>query len=152
MQQKPKTLHELIEPVVDSMGYELVGIEYVPSGSHSLLRIYIDKEGGIMLDDCQKVSYQVSGLLDVEEPIQGKFNLEVSSPGLDRPLFKESDFERFAGHRVKIQMHGFIDGQRKFKGVLQGLQEGQVILLDNDGVEFLLPFNDIDKARLVPDV
>lgn len=152
MRQEPKTLQELIEPIVESLGYELVGIEYRPSSKNALLRIYIDKEGGIMLEDCQEVSYQVSGLLDVEEPIQGQYQLEVSSPGLDRPLFKESDFERFAGKKAKIQMHGFIEGQRKFKGKIKGFHEGHVVLIDNDGVEFLLPFNDIDKARLVSDV
>ncbi|WJW76512.1 ribosome maturation factor RimP [Thiohalobacter sp. IOR34] len=150
MRKEPYNLRELLEPAVNALGCELVGIEYLPSGKHSVLRIYIDREDGVTLDDCQQVSYQVSGLLDVEDPVPGQYTLEVSSPGLDRPLFREADFERFAGQPVKIRMALPIEGQRKFTGLLQGVRQGQVILETEDGSEIGLPLDQIEQARLVP--
>jgi ribosome maturation factor RimP len=142
---------DLIEPVVEAMGYELVGTEFVEQDGNRLLRVYIDKEGGITLDDCEKVSHQVSGLLDVEDPIPGQYSLEISSPGLDRPLFKERDFERFAGHKVKIKLDGLYQGRRRITGVLHGMSEGQVVVVEEQGEEHLVPLDRIKQARLVPD-
>lgn len=140
----------LIEPVVEGMGYEVVDIEFRPHPTDGLLRIYIDKEGGIQLEDCEQVSRQVSGVLDVEDPIPGQFNLEVSSPGLDRPLRKKVDFERFTGETVKIKLTvPTLEGQRNFTGKLLGLQKDDV-LLEMDGQTYELPLDTIDKARLVP--
>ena len=103
MRQDPLQLGKMLEPGIRSMGYELVGIEYQTGGKGGgLLRVYIDSEQGISADDCQKVSYQVSGVLDVEDPIPGHYTLEVSSPGLDRLLFRAEDFDRFAGQLIKL--------------------------------------------------
>lgn len=152
MRQDPFNLRDLLEPAVAAVGCELVGIEYHPSGKHSLLRVYIDKPEGVTVDDCSAVSYQVSGLLDVEDPIPGHYTLEVSSPGLDRPLFQARDFERFAGQEVKIRLRFPFEGQRNFRGLLQGLQEQQVVIEEQDGKRISLPLDQIEQARLVPDL
>ncbi|HKJ22484.1 MAG TPA: ribosome maturation factor RimP [Gammaproteobacteria bacterium] len=141
-------LHRLIEPVVKRLGYELLGVDFKPQG---LLRIYIDSPLGITLSDCETVSHQVSGLLDVEDPINGAYTLEVSSPGLDRPLFTREHFSRFAGHRVRIQLHGKQDGRRKFTGVLRGLQQDSVVI-EEDGHLVNVPMESIAKANLVPEI
>ena len=143
-------LDGLIGPTVEALGYELVGVEYLPQGRHSVLRIFIDRADGVNLDDCARVSYQVSGLLDVEEPIKGNYTLEVSSPGLDRPLFKPEHYARFTGHRVRVRLKVPLLERRKFTGVLQGVRDGQVILVE-DGQEFSLPLDKIEKANLVPE-
>lgn len=152
MRQDPYNLRDLLEPAVTALGCELVGIEYHPSGKHSLLRVYIDKPDGITVDDCSAVSYQISGLLDVEDPIPGQYTLEVSSPGLDRPLFQARDFERFAGQQVKVRMRFPVAGQRNFRGLLQGLREQQVVIEEEDGKRISLPLEQIEQARLVPDI
>jgi ribosome maturation factor RimP len=144
-------LRKLIEPVVAALGYELVGVEFQAHARSGVLRIYIDKEEGITLEDCQRVSYQVSGLLDVEDPLPGRYSLEVSSPGLDRPLFTPEHFERFAGRRVRIRLRALLDGRRKFTGVLKGLRDGEV-LVEEDGQDFSVPLDRIEQARLVPEI
>lgn len=152
MRQDPFDLRDLLEPAVTALGCELVGIEYRPSGKHSLLRVYIDKPDGVTVDDCSAVSYQVSGLLDVEDPVPGNYTLEVSSPGLDRPLFQARDFERFAGREVKVRTRFPVAGQRNFRGLLHGLQEQQVVIQEQDGKRVSLPLEQIEQARLVPDI
>ena len=152
MRQDPFNLRDLLEPAVAALGCELVGVEYHPSGKHSLLRVYIDKPEGVTVDDCSAVSYQVSGLLDVEDPIPGQYTLEVSSPGLDRPLFLARDFERFAGQQVKLRTRFPIDGQRNFRGLLRGLHEQQVVIEEQDGKCVSLPLDQVEQARLVPDI
>jgi len=145
-------LEELLSPVVISLGYEFVGMEYLPQGQHSLLRIYIDKPEGITVDDCGTVSHQLSGVLEVEDPISGHYVLEVSSPGLDRPLFKFGDFERFSGNNVQIRLQVPLDGRRNFKGLLQGVQtEGQLVDVEIDDEVISLPWDRIEKARLIVD-
>lgn len=152
MRQDPLHINELIEPAVNALGYELVGVEYNTGGKGGgLLRIYIDREQGITANDCQAVSHQVSGVLDVEDPISGHYTLEVSSPGLDRLLFKPADFERFTGQVVKLTLTYPVEGRRKYKGRIIGLQESN-ILIEFDGDELSVPFDQIDKARLVPDI
>lgn len=138
-------------PVVSAMGYELVGVEYQLRGRQGLLRVYIDKPGGITLDDCERVSHQVSGLLDVEDPIAGHYTLEVSSPGLDRPLFKAEDFERFAGSTVRLRLDPPLMGRRNMTGLLGGLElEGDAVVIVEDGVRHTIPLRQIKQARLVP--
>ena len=150
MQARSKDIWSLIEPVVSGLGYEVVDVEFRPHPSNGLLRVYIDHEKGIQLADCETVSRQLSAMLDVEDPIPGHFNLEVSSPGLDRPLRKAEDFERFVGEMVKIKMAmPNLEGQRNFTGKLLGLEEGEV-LLEADGVTHYLSLGGIDSARLVP--
>jgi len=141
-------VEELIEVPIESLGYELVGVEYIKNGRDTVLRLYIDAEQGISLEDCERVSHQVSGILEVEDPISTAYSLEVSSPGFDRPLFKARDFERFTGSNVKISTKLPIQGRRNFKGVLQGFENGEVIVLV-DGEEYALPLTKLAKARLL---
>ena len=151
MKQDPLHIGDMLEPGISSMGYELVGVEFQTGGKGGgLLRVYIDSEKGISADDCQKVSYQVSGVLDVEDPIPGHYTLEISSPGLDRMLFRPQDFERFAGQLIKLRTTYPIEGRRKFKGRLTGLQ-GDNVVFEQDDMEISLPFDQIEQARLVPE-
>jgi ribosome maturation factor RimP len=151
MKQDPLQLGDLLEPGITAMGYELVGVEFQTGGKGGgLLRVYIDKAAGISAEDCQKVSYQVSGVLDVEDPIPGHYTLEISSPGLDRMLFRKQDFERFAGRQIKLRTAYPVEGQRKFKGQLIGLQ-GENVIFRQDDMEISLPFDQIEQARLVPE-
>jgi len=152
MQKSSKAIRDLVRGVVEPMGYELVGVEYLtgqPGGN--LLRVYIDKEEGITLDDCSAVSHQLSGVLDVEDPIPGNYNLEVSSPGLDRPLFEPEHFERFAGKKVNIRLDASIPGRRRYKGTLLGIEEDRV-QVEVDGEVFSLDLDEIRDARLVPEI
>ncbi|VAX02038.1 Bacterial ribosome SSU maturation protein RimP [hydrothermal vent metagenome] len=148
MRQAPANVLNVVEPVVESLGYELVGVEYLAQGHDGLLRVYIDAEDGIKVEDCQRVSHQLSGVLDVEDVIKGHYSLEISSPGLNRPLFSAAHFERFAGAEVKLRLDAPLDGRRKFCGVLVGVQDGDVRLLV-DGEEVRVPLASIDKANLV---
>ena len=151
MKQDPLHIGELLEPAIVSLGYELVGVEYRSGGQGGgLLRVYIDSEQGITVNDCQKVSYQVSGVLDVNDPIPGHYTLEVSSPGMDRLLFRPEDYRRFAGSLIKLRLAYPVEGRRKFKGRLQGLQDGNV-LLEVDGAQLSLPLDQVEQARLVPE-
>ncbi|WP_435103957.1 ribosome maturation factor RimP [Arhodomonas sp. AD133] len=140
-------LIEMLEPVITAMGYELVGLEYHPSSKRGLLRIYIDAPDGIGVDDCARVSHQVSGVLDVEDPLPGEYNLEVSSPGLERPIFKASDYDRFAGEQVRVRVHGRLEGRRKFRGTLRGLRGDSVVIEEGDE-EVLVPLDAIERANL----
>ena len=152
MSRAPDSLTELVKDAVEPMGYELVGVEYLSGGPYgSILRIFIDAEGGVMVEDCAKVSHQVSGVLDVEDPIRENYTLEVSSPGLDRPLFTREHFEKFAGNQVKIRLHEKMFGRRRFAGQLLGVQD-ENILVEVDGEAFSLPIDVIEKARLVPEI
>lgn len=141
---------QLLEPIVEGLGYEFVGAEYLPQGKHSLLRVYIDnQETGIGVDDCERVSRQVSSMLDVEDPISGHYTLEVSSPGLDRPLFRPEHFERFVGHEVKLLLSAPVNGRRKMTAELQAINDNVVTLvLEDEQVE--IDFDNIEKAHLVP--
>ncbi len=141
-------IEQLIESSIETLGYELVGIEYIQGGPDPILRIYIDAEQGIGIEDCERVSHQVSGILDVEEPIRSAYVLEVSSPGFDRPLFKARDFERFKGAEAKITMKLPVAGRRNFKGVLEGFSDRE-ILIEVDGEVYALPLAKLAKARLV---
>ena len=142
-------LTNLLEPTVEGLGYELSDLEAKLGGQNGLLRLYIDKEDGITLDDCEKVSLAVSALLDVEDPLQGQYNLEVSSPGSDRTLTKPAHFERFAGETVKVQMRFPIEGRRRFRGTLVS-SDDENIVVEVDGVAHTLTMATIDSARLVP--
>jgi ribosome maturation factor RimP len=145
------SLVEMVRGAVESIGFELVGVEYQSQGrGGSLLRVYIDHAKGIGVEDCTAVSHQISGVLDVEDPIKENYNLEVSSPGLDRPLFFAKDFERFAGSKVHIRLRVKLLDRRRFEGVLNGMQDDDVLVVV-DGEEFALPLDLIDKARLVPE-
>ena len=151
MVQAPENLTNLIRRTVTGMGYELVGVEYQGrGGSGALLRVYIDSVDGITVDDCADVSHQLSGVLDVEDPIRGEYDLEISSPGLDRPLFTREHYERFAGSRVTVKLRIKLDGRRRFEGILKGVDDDAVLVEGEDGL-FRLPLGGIEKARLIPE-
>lgn len=145
-------LTALFEPVVESMGFELVGIEFHSSEHHGVLRLYIDHENGITVDDCANVSRQISAVIDVEDPIEQAFDLEVSSPGINRPLFKLSDFEKYAGSKVKVKLGVALNGRKNFSGELKGIDEHQQVIIDVDNEIYELPHQDIAKANLTGQV
>ncbi len=151
MAQSTTNLAQLIEPVVTALGYELVAVEHRRGTRSGLLRVYIDSPDGIGVDDCSRVSHQLSGVLDVEEPIAGQYTLEVSSPGLDRLLVKPQDYERFAGQMVKVRLHALLEGRRRLVGMLKGIEQDQVII-EEEGKEWRLALHDIEQTRLVPNV
>ncbi len=144
-----RDLTQIFEPVVESMGYELVGVEFNAGNGHGTLRVYIDREQGVNIEDCASISHQLSGLLDVEEPIKQAYDLEISSPGIDRPLFKLADFERFIGKIAKIKLLVGVQGRKNFKGRLQGVTDAKLINIEVDGESFDLPYSDIARANLV---
>jgi ribosome maturation factor RimP len=144
-------LTELLEPVVVALGYELVCLELGGSGRSSTLRLFIDAPTGVGLDDCARVSREVAAVLDVEDPIPHAYQLEVSSPGLDRPLVKPEHYRRFRGERVRVQMAIPIEGRRRFEGILNGLSGGTVELRTAEGL-VQLPLREIERARLLPNL
>ena len=150
MGRQETQLHALIEPALAVLDYELVGVEFVSGRRRSLLRVYIDSTHGVSLEDCERASHQISGVLDVADPIAGKYALEVSSPGLNRPLFTSEHFERFAGSRVRVRLSAPHHGRRNFTGELKGVRQGTV-LVQEEGIERSFPIEQIAKARLVPD-
>jgi len=149
--QQIRIIDDLIRPIVTQMGYDLWGIVYHGQGRHSVLRIYIEHADGITLDDCQNVSGQVSALLDVENPITAAYSLEISSPGLDRPLFTLEQYQRYIGQQVSIRLRTPQQNRRQFTGPLTHVAEDRVTLTWN-GTELTLLFADIDKANLIPDL
>ena len=142
-------IRQLLEPVVEDMGYELVMVEMTgsPSGGQ-VLRTYIDAPGGILLEDCEQVSRQVSAILDVEDPIKGEYTLEVSSPGIDRPLVKPEHFQRFQGNQVKVVMREARLGRRRFTGVLAEAGP-ECVVVEVDGEPYELDYQTMEKANLV---
>ena len=144
-------LIRLLEPAIEAMGYELADLEMHLGGPGSVLRVFIDSQDGVNVDDCAAVSHQVSGLLDVDDPIPGEYSLEVSSPGLDRRLTKPEHFDRFAGSRVKVRLNSKIDGRRRFKGRLMK-RDGKLIVVREGKHNHPLRIEDIEVARLVPEI
>ena len=142
-----ESIQALIEPSVEALGFELWGLELIAQGRFSTLRIYIESAKGITVDDCAEVSHQVSGILDVEDPITNQYTLEVSSLGVDRPLLKQAHYEQYIGQFMRVRLHSPFDGRRKFAGVLMGLEADEIVLLV-DQEEYLLPIDAIDKAAL----
>ncbi|MDF1758193.1 MAG: ribosome maturation factor RimP [Legionellaceae bacterium] len=139
---------EQIRPVIEDMGYELWGCQYLNQGRHSLLRIYIDKADGIGIEDCEQVSHRVSALLDVEDPISGNYSLEVSSPGSPRPLFYSDQYQRYIGEEVEIKLVKPIAEKRRYEGIIVSSDdESLVINVDNEEQSFLL--STIVKANLI---
>jgi len=137
------------EPLLSDMGLELVDVEYRREGHGWVLRLYIDREGGVSLDDCTAVSREISRYLEVEDPIEHAYHLEVSSPGLERPLRKKKDFLRFRGRLARVRMREKLDGQRTFVGVLAGLEADEILLEMEDGRLRRLPLEDMSRARLL---
>ncbi len=139
---------ELVSAPVEALGYELVGIEFV-RGRTSTLRIYIDSEDGINVDDCADVSHQVSAVMDVEDPITVPYHLEVSSPGLDRPLFTAEHYARFTGDEVSLVLRMAVQNRRKWHGIIKSV-EGEMITVNVEGNDEVFALSNIQKANLVP--
>lgn len=153
---REEAVAELLQPVVESMGYEWWGVEYHHNSVHSILRVYVDKpEGGIGIDEIVEITDQLNPVLDVENPIATAYTFEVSSPGMDRPLYTLAQYARYIGETLKLQTRQAINGQRKFTGVLQTVDEqAQEITLHfpqaKTGAQQVLPFAAIEKARIEP--
>ena len=152
MTKPAHTLREQLEPLVNSMGYEYVGSELQRQGRGSVLRIYIDSSQGITLTDCTRVSRQVSAMLDVEDPIQGQYSLEISSPGLNRPLFEIAHYQKQIGQRIKVRLYAPIDNRRNFVGTLLRVDGDKIHLLSDSSEEVVLSFSDIEKGNIIADV
>ena len=142
-----QNLLDLFEPEITAMGFELLGIELIKNGHISLLRVYIDKFEGVNIDDCVLVSQQLTGLLDVKDPIKGQYNLEVSSPGIDRLLFTDEQLKKHIGHIVMIKLREKYRGKRKITGVLEAVNNLEIIIKCNENNEEI-PSELIDKAKL----
>ena len=147
MHIKNQNLLDLFEPEITAMGFELLGIELIKNGHISLLRVYIDKFEGVNIDDCVLVSQQLTGLLDVKDPIKGQYNLEVSSPGIDRLLFTDEQLKKHIGHIVMIKLREKYRGKRKITGVLEAVDNLEIIIKCNENNE-KIPSELIDKAKL----
>jgi ribosome maturation factor RimP len=143
-----KQVSELIEPILNEMRFELIDVEYLSDGGRWVLRIYIDKDGGVTLDDCASISGELGDLIDIKNVIEHEYVLEVSSPGLNRPLKKESDFIRVIGKKIKLRTRMPVDGTRNFTGILKDFKE-QKLALDSEGGLVTLAWSDIEKANLV---
>ena len=150
MYKQNQTLVGLLEPVISAMGYEMLGIEQVSRGRDSLVRVYIDRDQGITLADCERVSGQVTGVLDVEDPIRGSYHLEVSSPGVERPLFTLEQCGRYLGRDIRVRLRSKLEGRRKLSGKLLELNDA-VLVIDEEGTRYEVPAEMIDRAYLVAD-
>jgi len=155
MASKAEVIQKMVEPVINALGYQLWGIEYLGQGRHTLLRIFLDKDGGINIEDCAEASRQISSILDVEDPIKDEYTLEVSSPGLDRTLFKPGQYRMYLGAKLKVRLAANAGGRRNFTGVLQQVNGGDA---DVESVEIVVkageetlkfPLRTIEKASLV---
>jgi len=142
-------IQSLIEPVVSGLDCELWGLEYIAQGKFSVLKIYIDAQDGVDVDDCARISRQVSSVLDVEEAVAGRYTLEVSSPGLDRRLFTIEQFDAYKGAKIKLNLRSAYEGKRKYTGLLCGVEDGEVVLRVGDE-EYLFPFDEVVRANVVP--
>jgi len=138
----------MLRPAVEETGKDLLGIEFISAGQHSVLRLFIDHENGIDVDDCAEVSRQVGAILDVEDPISSEFNLEVSSPGLDRPLFDKPHYEAVIGEIIEVKLSIPLNGRRKFKGCLVAI-ENDTLVVTVDSEDYELVLGNIVKANLV---
>ncbi len=149
MTSKLEQLQDILTPVIEALGYECWGIEYTSQGRHSLLRVYIDHDNGIFIEDCETVSRQLSAVMDVEDPISSEYTLEVSSPGMDRPLFTLEQFAAFVGEQVKIRLRSPVEERRNFQGLIRSVED-QDVVVQVDEFEYLLPIDLIEKANILP--
>ena len=150
MAARAEVLQKIVEPVVKALGFQLWGIEYLGQGRHTLLRIYIDKEGGINIEDCAEASRHISSILDVEDPISSEYRLEVSSHGLDRILFTQDQLNAHIGDVIKVRLTESFAGRRNFSGKLKNIVDDEIVLIVGDE-EFTIPYELIEKANVVSD-
>lgn len=149
MAERGQTLRDLLQPVVEALGAQLWGLDLQSGGRRKLLRIYIDRDSGVDVELCAAVSRQVSAVMDVEDPIQGEYVLEVSSPGMDRPLYELAHYQQLLGEQIAIKLRFAYEGQRNFKGLLQAVEGDDIVLVVADH-EYLFPIEGIEKANVVP--
>jgi len=147
MQRASASVVEVVEPVVTGLGYELVGAEFGQAENGLTLRVYIDKPDGILMEDCAAVSRQLNAVLDVEDTIKSAYLLEVSSPGVDRPLFQEEHFEAQIGEEIRVRMAEGVGGRRNFKGELVAVKDG-LATVEVDGIDYDLPVSDVEQAHV----
>ena len=150
-EKKVEKLERLLEPTVTRMGYELWGIQYRARRFEAKLCVYIDSSDGVSVDDCEIVSRQVSGVLDIEAPFGHAYTLEVSSPGIDRILFKRCQYEKNIGEVVDVRMHYPVEGSKRLRGVLTGIEDGELIITVDD-FEYLVPIDQVKIARVIPNL
>ena len=148
MKSSVNKVAQLVSPTVEALGLQLWGIEHTSQGKYSVLRIYIERDIGVTIEDCEQVSRQVSAILDVEDPIAGEYTLEVSSPGTDRLLFTVEQFQHYCGEEVDIRLRSPVDGRRKFRGMLQGVVN-RIVQIEVEGSFLELPYEEIEKANIV---
>lgn len=147
--RKEADIEALLTPVVELENCSIWGVEYLTSGRHTKLRLYIDRDGGVSVEDCERVSRRVADLLDVEDTISSRYTLEVSSPGMDRILFKPEQYAASIGEQVEVRLSFPFEGRKRFLGILAGLEDGEaVVRVDED--EYLLPLENVQRARVVP--
>ncbi len=152
MTGKATEISQLLAPTVAALGLELLGVEFAPTGNSALLRLYIDAPGRhVAIEDCEAVSREVAAVLDVEDPIASQYTLEVSSPGIDRPLFTPEQFARFVNEQAKLTLRLAQDGRRRFQARIVSVQDDR-ITLDHPAGELVVKHDNIEKARLVPDL
>ena len=149
MKQGEVRIGKAIAPAIEALGLELWGIEHLRHGRRATLRVFIDCMSGVTIDDCERVSRQISAILDVEDPIQGEYTLEVSSPGIDRPLFTLPQFERYLGAEANVRLRVPIDGRRRFRGMIEKVMADKVALLV-EGRTYEMLHADIERAELAP--
>lgn len=142
-------MRDLLQPVVEALGAQLWGLDLQSGGRRKLLRIYIDREQGVDVELCAAVSRQVSAVMDVEDPIQGEYVLEVSSPGMDRPLYELAHYRQLLGEQIALKLRFAYEGQRNFKGLLKAVEGDDIVLAVADH-EYLFPVEGIEKANVVP--
>jgi len=145
---KADELSNMIDPIVQSFGCELWGVEYRTAKASAHLRVFIDKQEGVSIDDCSKVSRQLSAVFDVEDPIKVPYQLEVSSTGIDKPMMSMAHYQRYQGHVVKIKLQRPIDGRRKLQGQILSA-EADTVVIEEQGTEYALPYDAIGRGRLV---
>lgn len=148
MAKRTEQLKELLAPVVEDLGFTLWGVQYL-QGRAAVLRLFIDREEGITVEDCVRVSREVSGILNVEDPIPGEYNLEVSSPGMDRPLFELAQFESYLGEDVQLKLLAPLAGKRKITATLVAV-DGDTLVVMRNGDTLRVPYSQVDRARLEP--
>jgi ribosome maturation factor RimP len=151
MSRRATELGELLGPAINALGFRLWGIEYIPQARHSMLRVYLDKDGGIDIEDCALASRQISSILDVEDPINVEYTLEVSSPGIDRTLFSLAQFTEYLGWNVTLKLTEKFEKRRNFTGQLKAVLDDEVVIIIGDE-EYTIPYELIDKASLVSQV
>jgi ribosome maturation factor RimP len=144
-----ETVEQLLIPVTEAQGVELYDLEYVKEGGDMVLRLYIDKDGGVDLNDCERVSCAAEAALDASDPIPAAYLLEVSSPGIERKLKKDNHFARYAGEKVEVRLFAPLDGRKKFKGILQGIDGGVVTVAGGDEHVFKFERSKISSCRLI---